>query len=85
MLSLILEHPLQNLVSIAQEMNEKTLYLFWALCTISAILLLWRLWVFTVLPALRPDEPKELPYWIPCKHAEITMALYCPDIESSLG
>ena len=25
----------------------------------------WRLWSFTILPALRPDAPKELPYWIP--------------------
>ncbi|KAL9078126.1 MAG: hypothetical protein Q9157_002953 [Trypethelium eluteriae] len=25
----------------------------------------WRLWAFTVKPALHPDEPKELPYWIP--------------------
>lgn len=28
-------------------------------------LLLWRLWTFSILPALRPNEPKELPYWIP--------------------
>ncbi|MCJ1377230.1 hypothetical protein MMC17_000322 [Xylographa soralifera] len=28
-------------------------------------LLLWRLWRFTLLPAFVPDEPKELPYWIP--------------------
>ena len=38
----------------------------------SALLLLgawlcWRLWRFTVLPAFRPDDPKELPYLIPCK------------------
>lgn len=32
-----------------------------------AILLLWRLWAFTVLPALYPDDPKELPYWMPGK------------------
>ncbi|KAF2464462.1 cytochrome P450 [Lindgomyces ingoldianus] len=29
------------------------------------LLLLWRIWRFTVLPVLRPNEPKELPYWIP--------------------
>ncbi|KAK3303784.1 uncharacterized protein B0T15DRAFT_284316 [Chaetomium strumarium] len=28
-------------------------------------LLLWRLWRFTITPALYPDDPKELPYWIP--------------------
>ena len=29
------------------------------------VLLLWRTWTFTVLPALRPREPKEVPYWVP--------------------
>jgi hypothetical protein len=34
---------------------------------ISLILLLsWRIWRFTMLPVLRPDDPKEVPYWIPC-------------------
>lgn len=31
------------------------------------VLLSWRLWRFTILPLLRPNEPRELPYWIPCK------------------
>ncbi|KAL9095448.1 MAG: hypothetical protein Q9165_002319 [Trypethelium subeluteriae] len=29
------------------------------------VYIVWRLWAFTVKPALHPDEPKELPYWIP--------------------
>lgn len=29
------------------------------------LLLLWRTWRFVILPALHPDDPKELPYWIP--------------------
>jgi hypothetical protein len=29
------------------------------------LLLLWRIWTFTVLPALYPQEPKMIPYWIP--------------------
>lgn len=29
-------------------------------------LLVWRLWRFTVLPMLHPNDPKELPYWMPC-------------------
>ncbi|KAL9577512.1 MAG: hypothetical protein Q9212_006317 [Teloschistes hypoglaucus] len=33
--------------------------------TLAALLLLWRFWAFTVRPALKPDEPPELPYWIP--------------------
>lgn len=28
-------------------------------------LLSWRLWKFTIRPQLYPNEPKELPYWIP--------------------
>ena len=32
-----------------------------------ALLLFWRVWTFILKPALHPDEPKELPYWIPCK------------------
>lgn len=27
----------------------------------------WRIWKFSILPAIRPLEPKELPYWIPCE------------------
>ena len=27
---------------------------------------LWRLWRFTARVYFRPDDPKELPYWIPC-------------------
>lgn len=30
-------------------------------------LLAWRLWAFTIRPVWHPNEPKELPYWIPCK------------------
>ncbi|KAL8767545.1 MAG: hypothetical protein Q9209_005962 [Squamulea sp. 1 TL-2023] len=25
----------------------------------------WRFWVFQIIPATRPDDPRELPYWIP--------------------
>lgn len=34
----------------------------------TALLLLWRLWRFTIEPMMKPTEPKELPYWLPCKH-----------------
>lgn len=33
----------------------------------------WRTVKFTLLPLLYPDDPKELPYWIPGKF-EIDMA-----------
>jgi len=36
------------------------------ICAIAS-LLLWRLWTFAILPVLRPNEPKRLPYWIRCK------------------
>ncbi|KAF1994747.1 cytochrome P450 [Amniculicola lignicola CBS 123094] len=29
------------------------------------LLLCWRFWRFTILPRFRPEEPNELPYWIP--------------------
>ncbi|KAL2808469.1 putative cytochrome P450 [Aspergillus granulosus] len=34
-------------------------------CAVLCIMV-WRLWRFTIRPILHPDEPKELPYWIPC-------------------
>ncbi|KAL4744325.1 hypothetical protein BDW72DRAFT_199706 [Aspergillus terricola var. indicus] len=30
-----------------------------------ATLIAWRIWKFTILPLFRPDDPVELPYWIP--------------------
>ena len=29
-------------------------------------LMIWRIWTFTIKPFLRPEEPKEFPYWVPC-------------------
>ena len=44
----------------------------WSLATgtlaiLVSFLLAWRLWNFVVRPWLNPDEPKEIPYWTPCK------------------
>ncbi|GFF33514.1 25-hydroxycholesterol 7-alpha-hydroxylase [Aspergillus udagawae] len=33
--------------------------------TSACVLVLWRIWRFTVLPSYYPNDPKELPYWIP--------------------
>lgn len=33
---------------------------------VAVLLILWRIYRFNIVPLLRPDEPKELPYWIPC-------------------
>lgn len=27
----------------------------------------WRVWRFTIEPMMKPGEPRELPYWIPCE------------------
>ena len=32
----------------------------------AGLLLLWRLWRFTIRPAMKPNQPRRLPYWIPC-------------------
>ena len=37
------------------------------LVSLVSLLFIWRLWTFTVRPWLNPDEPKEIPYWTPCK------------------
>jgi hypothetical protein len=37
------------------------------------LLLLWRLWKFSLKPYLYPDDPKELPYWIPCRSSTISV------------
>jgi hypothetical protein len=36
----------------------------YVLCVVF-FLFLFRLWKFTIRPLLHPNEPKELPYWIP--------------------
>ncbi len=40
-------------------------------------LVIWRLWRFTITPALYPDDPKELPYWIPSEYNEEPLLLEC--------
>ncbi|OTB13141.1 hypothetical protein K445DRAFT_65159 [Daldinia sp. EC12] len=37
-------------------------------CLLSA-LIIWRLWRFTISPALHPSHPKEFPSWMPCHAA----------------
>jgi hypothetical protein len=63
-----LERPamavIQALDALCQEAKHNT--------TISASLLVlgawacWWLWRFMIIPRLRPDDPRELPYLIPC-------------------
>lgn len=46
---------------------DQRLHLSLAILTILLPLSIWRIWKFTVCPYLQPEEPKELPYWIPSK------------------
>ena len=40
----------------------------------AGLLLTWRLWRFSILPKLYPNEPKEAPYWIPCEFRSLAAA-----------
>jgi cholesterol 7alpha-monooxygenase len=46
------------------------------LSTLGLIWLLWRLYIFTFLPFLRPREPKDLPSWIPCMYHKMAFRLH---------
>lgn len=35
--------------------------------TVSVLYLTWRLWRFSISPALNPGRPRPLPYLVPCK------------------
>ena len=47
-----------------------------------ALLLLWRVWRFTLMPYWWPDEPKEIPYWIPSRTLTSAFVSWCPDLIS---
>ena len=56
------------------------------------LLLSWRVWKFSIVPALYPNDPKEFPYWVPCKWAiksrkmrrKLTCGLYSFRYESKM-
>ena len=58
---------LQVLQIINPERNGKIDYVHLILLTLALGWLSWRFWAFTIKPAIQPREPRELPYWIPCK------------------
>jgi hypothetical protein len=37
----------------------------YAFVPLALFLVAFRIWKFTIRPLLHPDEPKELPYWVP--------------------
>ena len=60
-------------------LNERLLYMMQLVALVGGSLLLWRLWKYTVLPFLKPEEPKRLPYWIPCESQCPMPELLCFD------
>ena len=42
-------------------------YLQLGLFIFLVLYLSWRLWRFTIIPMIRPHDPKEVPYLIPCR------------------
>ena len=38
-----------------------------AVVGLSSAYILWYLWTFRLAPLIRPDEPKPLPYLVPCE------------------
>ncbi|KAG7009648.1 hypothetical protein G7Y79_00002g007630 [Physcia stellaris] len=49
-------------------------YTLQAIILLTGSLFLWRLWKFTILPLLEPNQPKRLPYWIPYSEATLAYA-----------
>lgn len=52
--------------SATSELDQRVSVLFRIVVAFAGLLLLWRLWRFTILPTFEPTEPKALPYWLPC-------------------
>ncbi len=58
-----------NLLLALTELEQRlstTLLIFTGAAT---LLLSWRIWRFTIEPMMKPTEPRELPYWLPCEQA----------------
>ena len=64
MLSFAFSEYLSPTAIVADLQNNSGLAL---ICLLATTWLLWRLWRFEILPLIYPDDPKELPYWIPSK------------------
>jgi hypothetical protein len=50
--------------------------------TSACVLVLWRIWRFTILPSYHPNDPKELPYWIPCKLTPLSIEYQTNHVQS---
>lgn len=58
---------LLSIVTALKGLDQRLLYTLTVSVLAAGLLLFWRLCRFTLLPMMRPDEPKELPYWLPCR------------------
>lgn len=57
---------LDDLLVMPEALIKDRFYLI-VIGVVVASLGMWRIGKFTVLPLFYPDDPKELPYWIPGK------------------
>lgn len=67
MLSDTTESLVVQITQLPTQFNQALFHAPVTLLVLMTALLLWRLWTFTIYPWLHPKEPKEVPYWIPCK------------------
>ena len=64
MLSVFLQQLWASTVTVVA---ANDLYILSVFIVPALVLIMWRVWTFTVRPALNPREPREIPYWIPGK------------------
>lgn len=52
---------------------------FYVLCIVGlgSVLLVWRIWTFTIRPWLHPHEPRDIPYWVPGRQKSFSTNLKC--------
>ena len=62
-----------EVLSVTSELDQRLFPLIKTGVAVAGLLLIWRLWRFTILPSFEPSEPKPLPYWLPCMTIPILM------------
>ena len=67
-------YELSTFYALAKQVDHRSFHGLLICVTLTVVLLLWRFWTFTILPALHPNEPKEVPYWIPCEQISNPLA-----------
>ena len=62
-----IQHLLLSFLHTPTHVSRASLLSGSVLITLILTLFLWRVWTFKIIPVLYPQEPREVPYWIPCK------------------